>query len=98
MRPRWLVPAFVLAVVLTLVFSGVALRSGAALSEPGVAQVEGWMTPRLAAYSYGVDPAVLAGVLGADWDRGQTLDQMAAGPGDDLVGRVEAVLRAAARP
>ncbi len=99
MTPRWLVPAFVLAVVLALLFSGNALRTAWRLDDPP-APVEAWMTPGYIVHSYGVDPSALAAVLKVEPGsaKGKPLAEIAKAQGvpvEPLLAAVEA-LRVAA--
>jgi len=95
-RPRWLIAAFVLALVLALAFAGHALWVVSHL-DGGQNPVQGWMTPGYVIHAYSVPPEVLAQVLGIDpgTARGRTLDDIAADRGipvDVLIAAVQAVV------
>jgi hypothetical protein len=95
-RPRWLVAAFALALVLALAFAGHALWVVSHLNgrqDP----VRGWMTPGYVSHAYGVPPDVLAPALGIapGTGRGRTLDDIAAERGipvSALIAAVQAVV------
>jgi ABC-type dipeptide/oligopeptide/nickel transport system permease component len=95
---RLLVLAFCGAVLLGLGFGVRSALYWAHWSDPASrdAQIEGWMTPRYVALSWGVDREVVAGALGLDpgGGRRQTLAEIAQAKGVPLA-EVEAALMAA---
>ena len=95
---RLLVLAFCVAVLLGLGFGARSALYWAHWSDPASrdAKIEGWMTPRYVALSWGVDRAVVAGALGLDPGGGRrlTLDEIAQEKGVPLA-EVEAALMAA---
>ena len=95
---RLLVLAFCVAALLGL---GLGLRAAlywVQWSDPARrdARIEGWMTPRYVALSWGVDREVVAGALGLEPGGGRrlTLDEIAQARGVPLA-EVEAALMAA---
>ena len=78
-RPRWLIAAFGLALVLFLAFTLHALWVVTHLdTSPG--PVQGWMTPGYVVRAYDIPPEVMAQTLGLDPGsaRGKTLEEIAA--------------------
>ena len=97
-RPRWLIAAFGLALVLFLAFTLHALWVVTHLeTSPG--PVQGWMTPGYIVRSYGIAPDVMSQTLGLDPGsaRGTTLEEIAKTKGVPLDGLLEAVQAAVPR-
>lgn len=97
-RHPWLTLTFVLAVILALGFAGRAARLALDWNR-GPAPVEDWMTPRYIVHSYGIDPNLLAQVLGKVPGESplDTLAEIARARGvqvADLVAEVQALVAA----
>ena len=84
-RPRWLIAAFGLALVLFLAFTLHALWVVTHLS-PAPGPVQAWMTPGYVVRTYGIPPEVMAQTLGLEPGsaRGKTLEEIAATQGVPL--------------
>jgi hypothetical protein len=72
---RWLVVAFCLASLLALGFGARSVLSWVYWSDPARrdATLEGWMTPRYVALSWGVERSVVSGALGLEPGEGRRL-------------------------
>ena len=99
--PRWLVPAFVVAAALTLVFGGLLLWH-ILRPEPPAGPVQDWMTPGLVAHVYHLPQPEMEAIFGPppkDGSRksGATLAEIAKAQGvatDEFVARVQAAVDA----
>ncbi len=78
-RPRWLLPAFGLSVLLAIAATTAAVRHGSRIGD-APAEVEGWMTPGYIADYLALSPATIDEVLGR-YPPGTTLDEIAAASG-----------------
>lgn len=95
-RPRWLIAAFGLALILFIAFALHALWVVTHL-DPSPGPVQAWMTPGYIMRTYDIPPEVMAQTLGLEPGsaRGQTLEEIAATQGvplDALLASVQAVV------
>ena len=99
--PRWLMPAFVVAAALTLVFGGVLLWH-ILRPEPPAGPVQDWMTPGLIAHVYHLPKPEMEAIFGpppqdGSGKSGKTLAEIAKSQGLDpaaLVARVQSAVDA----
>lgn len=95
-RPRWLIAAFGLALVLFIAFALHALWVVTHL-DPSPGPVQAWMTPGYIMRTYGIPPEVMTQTLGLEPGsaRGKTLEEIAAARGvplEALLASVQAVV------
>jgi hypothetical protein len=95
-RPRWLIAAFGLALILFIAFALHALWVVTHLG-PSPGPVQAWMTPGYIMRTYDIPPEVMAQTLGLDPGsaRGKTLEEIAATQGvplDALLASVQAMV------
>ena len=95
-RPRWLIAAFGLALILFIAFALHALWVVTHLG-PSPGPVQAWMTPGYIMRTYDIPPEVMAQTLGLEPGsaRGKTLEEVAATQGvplDALLASVQAMV------
>lgn len=92
-RPRWLLPAFWVALVLAAAFAGFAIWSSLRLPDTADGPIEAWMTPGYVVHVYHVDPDRAAEILGVGKGeaRGKTLSEIAEVRGVPVAGLVSAL-------